>query len=294
MRRLPILLIAGLLFASLGVLALDLWPVPASGVARELDGDPKRGAYLARLSGCITCHTAPGGEPMAGGAALTSRFGSFYAPNITPDPINGIGGWTFEQFARAVRQGVSPENAPYYPAFPYEFYASLTDQDLADIWSAVRAAPAVDTPSRPHEVGFPFNVRDGLKLWRTFFERPFEYRENPQRSVSWNRGRYLVMGPAHCGACHTPRNPAGGLQPERGLVGDPAMQDGGSSPSLTWRDLTAREWTRDGLISALRTGVLPDGDSVGGSMAEVIHGSTGFLLTQHLEDMATYLLNADE
>lgn len=282
--------------AGLVVLTLKLLPLPSprEPVAVALAGDAKRGAYLARLSGCVTCHTAPGSDPMSGGAALTSRFGAFYAPNITPDPTHGIGDWTFEQFARAVRQGVSPDNSPYYPAFPYEFYSSLTDQDLADLWVALRAVPAVASPSQPNEVGFPFNVRDGLKLWRILFERPFVYREEPEQSASWNRGRYLVLGPAHCGACHTPRNILGGLVTNQSLAGDPAMQDGGRSPSLTWKDLTARGWTRESLVSALRTAVLPDGDTFGASMAEVVHGSTGFLLNQHLEDIAEYLLNVSE
>ena len=294
MRWIPVVAAVGLLMAGLAVLTLGVWPLPSPRAPVALAGDAKRGAYLARLSGCVTCHTAPGNEPMSGGAALPSRFGTFYAPNITPDPTHGIGSWTLDQFDRAVRQGVSPDNSPYYPAFPYEFYASLTDQDVADLWAALRAVPAVATPSQPNEVGFPFNVRDGLKLWRTFFERPFVYREEPQRSVSWNRGRYLVLGPAHCGACHTPRNALGGLVSDQSLAGDPVMQDGGRSPSLTWKDLTARGWTTESLVSALRTGVLPDGDTFGGSMAEVVHGSTGFLLTQHLEDMAAYLLNRGE
>lgn len=294
MRWIPSLAVFGVLMASLAVLTLEMWPLPAAEAPVNVAGDAKRGAYLARLAGCVTCHTAPGTASMSGGAALTSRFGAFYAPNITPDPTYGIGAWTVEQFARAVRQGVSPDNAPYYPAFPYEFYSSLTDRDVADLWAALRAVPAVASPSRPNEVGFPFNIRDGLKVWRTFFERPFVYREEPQRSVSWNRGRYMVLGPAHCGACHTPRNPVGGLAPEQSLTGDPSMQDGGLSPSLIREDLIARGWTKESLVSALRTGVLPDGDTFGGSMAEVVHGSTGLLLTQHLEDMAAYLLNSSE
>ena len=292
-NRITIGLAAVLALAATGFVAIENWPLPGPSNVVEVAGDPKRGAYLARLSGCITCHTAPGTKPLSGGAPLVSRFGSFYAPNITPDPDAGLGNWTFAQFERAVRQGVSPEGNPYYPAFPYEFYASLTDRDIADLWAAIQQTPAVPQRAADHQVGFPFNVRSGIRLWRTFFERPVEYRPDASKSASWNRGRYLVWGPAHCAACHAPRNFIGGLPEAQELTGDPAMQDGGSSPSITADALTAEGYDRSALVQALRTGVTPGGDVFGGSMAEVVHGSTKFLLSEHLEDMATYLLDLD-
>ena len=294
MRRIAFIPVALLMAAAVGVLALENWPMPADRPVPELQGDVKRGAYLARLSGCITCHTAPGAAPLSGGAALVSNFGSFYAPNITPDRTAGIGEWSFDQFVRAVRQGVSPEGNPYYPAFPYEFYATLTDQDMADLWAALRAVPPVPEQAKAHEVAFPFNVRAGVKVWRSFFEKPVDYVEDTTKSPEWNRGRYLVWGPVHCAACHAPRNVVGGLPSNRDLTGDPAMQGGGSSPPITARNLTAKGYTRDKLVEALRTGVTPDGDVFGGSMAEVVHGSTKFVLRRHLEDIATYLLDLDD
>ncbi|MGV8856590.1 MAG: c-type cytochrome [Devosia sp.] len=294
MKRLYVLAVLTVLSVCVAVLALIFWQLPAEQSVPELKGDAKRGAYLARLSGCVTCHTAPGEQPMSGGSALKSKFGNFYAPNITPDTQHGIGSWTFQQFARAVRQGVSPDGESYYPAFPFEFYASLTDRDLADIWEALQAVPAAAEPSTPNAVNFPFNIRLGLKPWRSLFERSYTYREDPSRSKAWNQGRYLVMGPAHCAACHSPRNLAGGLAPGGDLSGDPSMQDGGVSPSISWWDLQEGGWTKAGLVSALRTGVLPDGDTLGGSMAEVVHGGTSFLLTKHLEDIATYLLDIED
>jgi mono/diheme cytochrome c family protein len=284
-------MVAVLVTVAGGVVVLENWPLPAAGRGAELQGDPKRGAYLARLSGCITCHTSPGSETLSGGAGLASRFGTFYAPNITPDPTAGIGDWNFAQFVRAVRQGISPDGDPYYPAFPYEFYATLTDQDMADLWSALQATPPVAKDSQDHAVGLPFNIRAGLRPWRTFFERPVEYVADPARSMEWNRGRYLVWGPAHCAACHAPRNIVGALPAVEVLSGDPQMQDGGTSPPLTARELTARGYTKERLVAALRTGISPDGDVFGGSMAEVVHGSTKYLLEQHLEDMAVYLLD---
>jgi mono/diheme cytochrome c family protein len=276
-----------------GLAVLILWPLPPPGAIAAVTGDAKRGAYLARLSGCVACHTASGKPSFSGGPALTSPFGSFFAPNITPDPEAGIGDWTFPQFVRAVRQGVSPRGQPYYPAFPYEFYSTLTDRDLADLWAALQALPPVETPSQQHAVGFPFNVREGLKIWKSVFEQPAAYAPRADKSMAWNRGRYIVAGPAHCGACHTPRNVAGGLLAKTGLTGDPAMMDGGKSPPITTGALRERGYTKESLIAMLRTGVLPDGDAVGGSMVEVVHGSTTFLLTEHLNDIATYLLDLE-
>lgn len=291
-----LLVIAGSLLALLGAGALVVlnFPLPAPQAIAAYQGDPKRGAYLARLSGCIACHSSKSGEPWAGGDPLPSKFGTFYAPNITRDEERGIGKWTFEQFVRAVRQGISPAGKPYYPAFPYEFYASLTDRDMADLWAAMRTIPPSAQPSRSHDLGFPFSLRDGLRLWRPLFERSDLTAPQPDKGSDWNVGQYLVMGPAHCGACHMPRNMAGGLSQDSGLAGDPQMLDGGKSPPLTSEALRKRGWTKESLITALKTGVLPTGDAFGGSMTEVVQESTAFLLTSHLEDMATHLLDMDE
>lgn len=278
----------------LGVLVALNLPLPAPEAITAYQGDAKRGAYLARVSGCVACHSSQVGDPWAGGDPLPSKFGTFYAPNITADPKHGIGSWNFEQYVRAVRQGISPAGKPYYPAFPYEFYASLTDRDMADLWAAMQAIPPSAQPSRPHDVGFPFSVRDGLRLWRPVFQRSDMTARQPDKGNNWNVGKYLVMGPAHCAACHMPRNFAGGLSEESGLAGDPQMLDGGKSPPLTPEALRSRGWTKEALISALRTGILPDGDGFGGSMTEVVRESTAFLLTSHLEDMAAYLLDLDE
>ncbi|MCC0025191.1 MAG: cytochrome c [Hyphomicrobiaceae bacterium] len=249
---------------------------------------------MARLSGCVSCHTAENGEPFAGGVVLQSPFGEFVSPNITPHQTNGIGSWTLRDFSVAVREGISPDGEPYYPAFPYEFFASLTDRDLADIWAALQIVPEVSEPAPDHRVGFPFNVRAGLKLWRPLFERTFEYSAEDDQSRNWNLGRYLVEGPAHCGACHAPRNIAGGLELSEGIVGNSAMPGGGSAPPLTIAYLAQRNWTHENLVSALRTGVLPDGDVFGGEMAEIVRGNTSYYLSDHLNAMATYLLGEPE
>jgi len=295
MRVATALLILALAGAT--ALAAYVWLLPLPGREPLVDTafDVKRGAYLARIAGCVSCHTDEegAGQPLAGGVALSTRFGTFYTPNITPDEQNGIGNWSVEDFAHAVRHGVSPADVPYYPAFPYPFYASLNDRDIADIWAALQIVPADPTPSKPHDLSFPYNMRAGLKLWRTLFPTPPPYRPHPEKSVSWNRGKLIAQGLAHCGACHTPRNAGGARIISRAYAGDPNMLDGGASPAISTAALREKGWDRANLIRALTTGVKPDGDVFGGTMAEVVRDGTAYLLPMHSEDLVTYLLDEE-
>ena len=195
----------GAVLASAGLAAIIAWPIGRSLEPISLVGNVDQGAYLARASDCIACHTdfAQGGAPLAGGVALETPFGTLYSPNLTTDPDYGIGGWTMAQFARAVRQGVSPTGEPYYPAFIYPFYANFSDQDIADLWAAFQTVPPVATPSPDHEMTFPFDQRWGLKLWRAAFLEPPRNDLIPGKEDVWNRGRELVEGATHCAACHT-------------------------------------------------------------------------------------------
>ena len=169
--------------AATGVATLQAWPLPTPRQISADAGDVNRGAYLARMAGCIACHTdvAGGGKPLAGGVPLKTKFGTFYAPNITTDEKHGIGGWTLEQFAEAVRNGVSPDGESYYPAFPYLFYSKLSDQDVADLWAAFRTVPPVGEASTPQDLVFPFNLRSGLKLWRSAFQTDEGYTPAPRQ-----------------------------------------------------------------------------------------------------------------
>jgi mono/diheme cytochrome c family protein len=265
-------------------------------VSAPLEGDPDRGAYVARLAGCIACHTneSAGGELLAGGPPLKTPFGTFYGPNITPDPDAGLGDWSLNDFATALRHGTSPEGAPYYPAFPYTFYSKLTDQDVADLWAAVNTVPNADTPSKPHELGFPFNQRWALRGWQNLFFDPETFEDDPTRSDVWNRGKYIVTGPAHCGACHTPRNLLGAGDAEQSLHGAGGLPGGERSPPITASVLGERGWTENNLAFGLRFGTKPNGDVLGGSMGEVIRDGTSWLSDEDRRAIAHYLLNNDE
>lgn len=297
MRKLLAVAVSALTLAGAGTAAMWLWPIGAQPPATlaSLEGSANQGAYLARMSGCIACHTdgENGGAPLAGGLALETKFGTFYSPNLTMDVSEGIGAWSVEDFAKAVRQGVSPEGEPYYPAFPYPFYAKFSDQDIADLWAAFQTVPANPAANEKHELGLPYNMRFGLKAWRTAFLDMSGFETNPEKSDAWNRGKFIVTGPAHCGACHTPRNFAGAREVEEFLQGARDLPGGGKSPPITTKALREGGWNVSDLSYALKSGVLPDGDVFGGTMAEVVRDGTGFLADEDLTAIATYLLDQE-
>lgn len=294
MKRIIRFGLAAAVMAPAGLAAVMAWPIGVPANRFDLQGDVNRGAYLARASGCIACHTdfAGGGAPLAGGVKLETPFGTLFSPNLTTDSKHGIGSWTVEDFAKAVRQGVSPDGQPYYPAFTYPFYGSFTDQDIADLWAAFQTVPPVAEPSKPQEMAFPFSQRWGLKLWRAAFLEPPETAPVAGKSETWNRGRLLVEGAAHCAACHTPRNFAGARKTgtER-FKGSNALPGGGKAPAIDRAALRGRGWTAGSLAYALRTGITPEGDAFGGSMGEVVLYGTAFLTDEDRQAMAAYLLD---
>ncbi len=277
-------------------------PVESMPVLQANKGDPSRGAYLARISGCIACHTDTdgGGKPLAGGAGIETAYGTFYAPNLSSDELHGIGAWTQEQFAMAVREGISPENgAAYYPAFPYTFYTGFSDQDMADLWAAFQTVPPADVISKEQDLAFPFNLRSGLRIWqRLYFDSerfPVEDEEaTDKRDRHYQRGAYLVEVAGHCAACHTRRNIMGALDKERWLQGAEDLPGGGDSPPITAEKLRSAGWTKDDLAYALDTGIKPDGDVFGAAMAEVVSEGTTFMRQEDRMAIAEYLFGRED
>ena len=287
--------LAGVALAGAGLATLRVWPIGEPVSESFPAGDALRGAYLARSSGCVSCHTdfEAGAPALAGGAPLDTPFGTFVPPNITPHPEAGIGRWTIQDFARAVRQGISPSGDPYYPVFTYSFYGNFTDQQIADLGEAFRAVPPIAQAAADHDVGFPFSFRSGLKLWRAgFLEAPDE-SAFLGASDAWNRGRKLVEGAAHCAACHTGRNIAGGLKSRARFAGNDDLPGGSKAPSIRAQDLIETGWTRENLAFALKVGLLPSGDAFGGSMAEVVANGTSFMTDADRLAIATYLLDPE-
>ncbi|MGB0468905.1 MAG: c-type cytochrome [Pontibacterium sp.] len=295
MKRLVILCaISAFVLAGWFSLPLLVNPQPEVLSVSAGEGNVSRGAYLARASGCIACHTdvAANGKPLAGGAALKTPFGDFYAPNLTTDAEHGMGSWTLAQFSTAVRQGISPEGRPYYPAFPYSFYTKLSDQDIADLWAAFQTVPAVNEPSTEHKLSFPFNLREGLALWQRLFFKEGRFVAPVSDDERYARGAYWVESASHCAACHTPRNFLGALDNSRALAGSEALLEGeGSVPAINAEALKAAGWTLSDLSYALQSGLKPDGDVFGGSMGEVVREGTSFMQKADLDAIAFYLLN---
>jgi mono/diheme cytochrome c family protein len=272
-------------FAAIMLAAMTLAPV-----AHAQTGDPERGEYVLATGGCVGCHTVEnGGAFLAGGRELKTDFGSFYAPNITPDPDTGIGGWSDEDFIKALREGVSPTGAHYYPTFPYTSYARMTVQDIVDLKAYLDTIPAVNNPVPDHDLPFPFGIRMSMIGWQLLFFDDAPFVPDPTRSEAWNRGAYLVTGPGHCGECHSPRNILGVVDADRALSGNPNGPEGDAVPNITPGQGGIGDWSQDDIVSALEIGLLPDGDFLGGSMTEVVEDNTSKLTPDDLQAIATYL-----
>ena len=280
----------GLLLLTTGILPAHGQTTPPTDDAAHA-GAIQRGAYLALGANCASCHTAPGGRPFAGGPPLATAFGVFYPPNITQDPTHGIGQWSFDNFKRALRRGVSPANTHYYPVFPYASYTGMSDGDIAALWAYLRAVPAVAQANRAHEVGFPFNWRILLAAWKIMFLDRGPMEPDPGKSLEWNRGRYLVEAVTHCAECHGPRNLFASLDRSRYMAGVPAERggiEGWNVPNITPDPETGiGRWSVEDLAGLL-AGRGMRAMHVGGPMREVVRNTSRLTEADRLA-MAVYL-----
>jgi mono/diheme cytochrome c family protein len=268
------LLLAATGLALFGIAGFILVTQPRPGSLADLTGvtgNATQGEIVFTAAGCASCHMAPGaaGEAkklLAGGQSFVTGFGTFLAPNISPDPIHGIGGWTLEQFAHAIRDGLSPEGSHYFPALPYAAYNKMTGQDVADLKAYMDGLPPSAEPSKPHEVGFPFNIRRSIGGWKLLFKSR-DWQMAKVATPELERGRYLVEALGHCAECHTPRNLLGGLDRSRWMAGAPNPDGKGATPNITPAKLN---WSETEIFAYLTTGFTPEFDSVGGHMAHVV------------------------
>ncbi|WP_346763698.1 cytochrome c [Rhodobacter sp. SY28-1] len=245
-------------------------PLAAAAVA-NLTGDAAKGELVFWATGCASCHMADKAEGdaqlvLSGGQRFPSDFGTFIAPNISQDPEQGIGNWSMLDLANAITRGVSPEGEHYYPALPYASYAKMQMQDVADLYAFMKTLPADPTPSQPHELGFPFNIREAIGGWKLLFlSDDWVLPGNLTPTVA--RGRYIAEAMAHCGECHTPRNLLGAMDTSRWLGGAPNPSGDGRIPNVTPGKLG---WAAADIVQYLTTGFTPEYDSVGGHMAHVV------------------------
>jgi len=265
--------------------------IGAEALAANYMADLKNGEEMFNAGGCAGCHTTAGQKQrlkLGGGLALKSPFGTFYAPNISPDKEHGIGNWNELQFVNAVQRGVGPDGEHLYPALPYTSYQHMHVKDVRDMFAYIKSLPADVTASKPHEIGFPFNIRRLLGGWKFLYMDNKEYADDPAHDAQWNRGGYLVEGPGHCAECHSPRDVMGGIVSGSRFAGAPNMDGPGWIPNIT-PHADGIKWSKDDMTSFLETGQTPDFDSAGGSMAEVIENMSR-LTAPDRQAMASYLV----
>ncbi len=263
--------------------------VAAAGTAPARVPDLANGEVMFNAGGCASCHAVPD-QPdrlrLGGGVAIKSPFGTFYAPNISSDPTDGIGKWSDAEFVNAVMHGVSPDGQHYFPAFPYTSYQHARREDVLDLFAYLKTLPAVAGKVRDHDVRFPFNIRRNVGIWKFLFLDGKPFVADSAKSPQWNRGAYLVNSFGHCAECHSPRNALGGIIAGQRFAGGPNPEGEGWVPNITQKGL--REWSAKDIAYFLKTGELPDGDSVGGAMTRVIK-NTSQLPDDDLAAMADYL-----
>ncbi|MDP6175358.1 MAG: cytochrome c [Rhodospirillales bacterium] len=262
------------------------------GVDAAEAGAVQRGAYIFHAAGCAGCHTdhQAKGPLLGGGGPLKTPFGIFYGPNITAHPTAGIGTWSDGDFIRALRQGVAPDGSHYFPVFPFTSFAAMTKTDARDLKAYIFSLPPVARPNRPHKIKFPFGWRPLMAVWKDLFLDP-PAPPDPAKGALWNRGAYLAGALGHCGECHTPRNFLGGLSRELSMAGSRQGPDGNPVPNITpHKKVGIGGWSSQEIVDLLKSGMLPDGDFVGGAMGEVVEG-TAKLNDTDLKALAHYLKN---
>jgi mono/diheme cytochrome c family protein len=247
------------------------------------------GQVIFNAGGCSSCHAVPG-QPdrlrLGGGLAIPSPFGTFYAPNISPDPADGIGRWTEADFINAVTRGISPEGTHYFPAFPYPSYQHAKVADVRDLFAYLKTLPKVTGKVRDHDVPFPFNIRRNVGIWKLLFMDRKPFVPDAARSAQWNRGAYIVNSFVNCAVCHSPRNRLGGIVAAQRFAGGPNPEGEGWVPNITQKGIG--DWSERDIAYFLETGETPDNDSASGPMARVIK-NTSQLPPEDRAAMADYL-----
>ncbi len=268
---------------------LLLW---VAAIHAASDDQLRHGEYVLHAAGCVSCHTDHDnkGPFLAGGRALETPFGTFYTPNITPDPKFGIGRWSDADFARALTEGVGPHGENFYPAFPYTSYTRMKRADLLALKAYLFSVKPVARKNRPHELAWYVRSRTSLWFWKLLYFDAGEYHADPSKPEDWNRGAYLVTAMAHCGECHTPRNFLGAPRADLRYAGTTDGPDGAVVPNITPDPKTGiGRWRSNEIAEYLHSGATPDGDFAGGLMAEVIDDGLRYLDNADIQAIVTYI-----
>ena len=247
------------------------------------------GEYVAKSADCAACHTSPQGADLSGGVRFATPVGEIYSTNITPDIQHGIGGYSFEEFDKAMREGIAKDGHALYPAMPYTSYVKMSGKDMRALYDyLMKEVKPQPVANRENDISWPMSVRWPLRVWNSIFLEDGEYRPQADQSAQWNRGAYLVQGAGHCGACHTPR---GWAQQEKALdEKDMAFLSGGELDGWSAPSLRGLKISQPELVTLLKSGRNTH-DAVSGPMGEVITNSTQFMTDDDLNSMAVYLLS---
>lgn len=269
-------------------------PPPAPPLSPEA-AKVEAGRYLAAAGNCSSCHSREDGEPFAGGVEFKTDFGTLYSTNITADTAAGIGSWTEEQFARAMREGLDDEGKHLYPAFPYTSFTRLSDADLSALFAYLKSLTPSSYQAPENDLSFPYNQRWLLGVWKWLFFDEQRFTPQAAQDAAWNRGAYLVDGLGHCSSCHTPRNFLGAEKSDRYLAGGVYLDKvptGEVRPwaavNLTQADSGLKTWSVSDLTGYLKTGHGQRAGSLG-PMNEVIGNSLRHLTDADIQAMAVYL-----
>ncbi|MFI4959004.1 MAG: c-type cytochrome [Lysobacterales bacterium] len=281
-----------------GALSLGLAALAGAGaviansadIARTSPGSytsAEHGRYLVRAGDCMSCHTAAGGSPFAGGRAVPTPFGTIYSTNITPDNDTGIGAWNDDDFYRAMHEGISRDGHHLYPAFPYPWFTRISRDDVRDIKAYLDTRPAVRQDNEPPKLPWPLSVRGAMAVWNRMYFDEGTYRSDPRQSAQWNRGAYLVRGLGHCSACHGDKNFAGAVNNDHPLSGGFAEHVYAPNLAGSRRDGLG-EWSEQDIVDYLGSGRNAR-TSAAGPMAEVVELSTQYLSEADRRAIAIYL-----
>jgi mono/diheme cytochrome c family protein len=246
----------------------------------------RRGAQLAALGDCVTCHSAPGSGTFAGGREVVTPFGSIYSTNITPDPSTGIGHWSQAAFQRAMREGVDREGDHLYPAFPYDHYTLVNDADSAALYAFIMTRQPVQARTRDNHLPFPLNIRFLIAGWKLLFFHKGPYEQDSRHDAEWNRGAYLANGIGHCGACHTPRNNLGAEIAAQHFGGGEA--DGWHAYAINADSKSLEAWNAEDLHMYLSKGWHDRHGDAHGPMADVA-ANLSSVPDADLKAIATYV-----
>ncbi len=256
-----------------GIFAFTAWrpaiaPVSPPNKTDFAPAEVQRGAELAAIGDCDVCHTAPGGRPFAGGVALPTPFGTIYSTNITPDPATGIGNWSEAAFRRAMREGVRRDGSYLYPAFPYDHFTLVSDDDDKALYAFLMTRMPVGATAPTNQLPFPLNIRLMMFGWNLLFLHQGPYQPDSSQNDAWNKGAYLAQGLGHCGACHTPRNVLGAERGGEALAG--AEVEGWTAYALNAASPAPVHWSSAALARYLHRGFDPNHGVARGPMAPVV------------------------